>query len=155
MGDEIKRYLSPEAVLVNSLDVRGSSTVDDAACQIRAHDIGVAFVEWFMLGNAYWQWHVPWGPPPGAKVMDLRVALLRRLGAKKRRSHTREHLKVDHPEGRSVRRDGLNMVLIGQDLMEWHQREGTKTKLGNCLLAVLLNHAWGLYHTRKEKRHGG
>lgn len=141
-------------VLVNTLDVTASGDLDEAACIVRAHDIGEAFVQWFMQGKRHWQFHVPVGPHPGAEVRDLRLEILARLIANGRRSHTVQHLKVSRPEGRSIRLPGLDLLAVGRDLLGWYSLEGATAKCGNLLLLLLLNNAWGHYFTTGVRSDG-
>jgi hypothetical protein len=137
-------------VLVNTVNVVGRRTVEGAVCQIRTEAVGSAFMEWWKYGNNAWQFHVPTADG-GAVPVDLRKALLVALEGKGRRSYIAKQLKV-LPDGRSLTEPATDPVSVGRDLLDWHDTYGPSYKCGRLCLAVLINHAWHLYHAKKGQR---
>lgn len=141
--------------LTETMDLRGGKTIDDAADEIRAIDIGRSLLDWWTNGSSEWTTTMLdcTKRPPVRQVLDLRACLKGELGRGGRISCSLQWLILD--AGVSSVKPGAEShhAAIGRDLIAWWQENAASILHDGRSVACLLNDAFRRYWKRVG-RHG-
>lgn len=145
------------SAIVDTLDIRGDYTGEDAACEIRARDIGRSLIRWWAQAKRDWLWaHIDTTVrPPRRSTIDLRVELRKALSANYRISLTCHYLDVTE-DGRSIlRKDVMDHDReIGRDLIAWWLEQAKAARVDDRSLAAMLNESFLRFRARPVEGRG-
>ena len=141
--------------LTETMDLRGGKTIDDAACEVRALDIGRTLVDWWLHGDREWATKLAdfTSYPPTFEVLDLRGCLLRELQADGRLSCIPGFLSLSDT-GKSLVKPGTEQRHgdIGRDLIAWWQENAASILHDGRSVACLLNSSFRRFWERRASR---